>query len=127
MAVCLLTSSQPHEAGYACTQELTCTHPQTHALRLGEGLRVCSCRTKAGEESENWPVMEGALFIYPHKRAHLYICPDNFIVLSASTKMVKNVSSSSTRFNQKCVCLLIKKASLERRRRFIPWTPHVIR
>lgn len=68
------------------------------------------------EESENWPVMEGALFIYPHKRAHLYFRPDNFIVLSASTKMVKKkVFSCSTRSNQKRVCLLIKRARLQRR------------
>lgn len=61
---------------------------RTHKLRLSEGLRVCSCGIKAGWKSENWPVMQGALFIYPHKRAHLYIRPDNFIVLSPSTKLV---------------------------------------
>lgn len=33
--------------------------------------------------------MDRVLFIYAHKRANLYIGPDNFIVLSASTKMVK--------------------------------------
>lgn len=74
---------------------------------------VKSVELKQGGQSENWPVMEGALFIYPHKRAHLYICPYNFIVLSPQHKDGERYFSCSTCFKQKCACLLIKKAQFK--------------
>ena len=49
--------------------------------------------TKAAQEVRMGT--EEALFIYRHKRAHLYICPYNFILLSACTKMVKNSSPAA--------------------------------
>lgn len=68
-----------------------------HGTHKQDGLRVFSCGTKAEKEVRIGLSGERTLFIYPpHKRAHLYFCPDNFIVSPASTKMVKNVSSCST-------------------------------
>lgn len=80
-------------------------HPNAQSASK-RGVKGVFMWNQSKEESENWPVMEGALFIYPHKRAHLYFRPDNFIVLSASTKMIKKKSfpaaHASTRSMSAC-------------------------
>lgn len=106
MAVCLLTSS-PLCGGQRCMHTGTRVHVSTYIVPV-RGVK--SVELKQGGQSEKWPVMEGALFIYPHKRAHLYICPYNFIVLSPQHKDGEKYFSCSTCFKQKCACLLIKKA-----------------
>lgn len=67
-------------------------HVHTQIHKPFPRTRVKGVELKRG--SENGPVMEGALFIYLHKSTHLYVCPYNFMVVSACTKMLKDLARS---------------------------------